>query len=269
MLHLEVPLCTQLWRRQSFHHSEVSSSQKQRLMSKQGWSGRLQTTARKRDLGQKRGSYSCGQLQLALILVMRNGVGVGYPHAHCSLHFHLCEGAGAPAEVESWERWRLLEIRMARAKMAWGYKVTWVDPWGHLQHQGSIPQSSTFLEKLNVISLYDITLLVPLTMFMGNDYNCKHVLQFLFTVNAKRKTGARETVQWLRAHTALKDLNTHTGWHTTPSLDSVDTIYAYAHTHTKIHMHTHTQKTLKIKKFILKSCLTIFWIYIMTLMGSL
>lgn len=196
--------------------------------------------ARKRDLSQKRGSYSCGQLQLALILVMRNGAGVGHPHAHCSLHFHLCEEAGAPAEVESWEWRRLLEIRMAHAKMAWGYKVTWVDPWGHLQHQGSIPQSSTFLEKLNVISLYDITLLVPLTMFMGNDYNCKHVLQFLFTVNAKRKMGARETVQWWRAHTALKDLNTHTGWHTTPPLDSVDTIYAYAHIHTKIHMHTHT-----------------------------
>lgn len=48
---------------------------------------------------------------------------------------------------------------------------------------------------------------------MENDYKYKLVLQFLFIVNAKRKTGARELAQGLRAQTALKDrssvLRTH------------------------------------------------------------
>lgn len=115
MLHLEVPLCTQLWRRQPFHRREVSSSQKQARLI---WEAT--DDGKEEGLGQKRGSYPCGHCSWLcgkpweMILVMRNGAGVGHPHliVHCTSICVREQGLQLRQSLEKGEGcWKLGRVR--------------------------------------------------------------------------------------------------------------------------------------------------------------
>lgn len=88
--------------------------------------------------------------------------------------------------------------------------------------------------------LYDSMLLVPLTMFMGNDYKCKLVLQFLFIVNAERKMGLERQLSG-QEHIMLLKIRTLTSGGTQLSLWTLWTpgmhMYTFIQRYTRIRIH--------------------------------